>query len=186
MAMTAPSSSARARDPEAGGQGRLADHERVVAGGGEILRDAGVQPGVVVPHRRSLAVSDATRSHDVSAEGVGQALVSETDAKDGDSPRQPQYDVRTDPGAGGVARTRRDHHTSRMHRLRFFGCDPVVPYDADVLSQHPEALRQVVGEGVVVIDEQEQWGDRHSVTSLFCLLYTSDAADDLTRVDLGG
>lgn len=56
------------RDLELRGEGRALDQQRVVARGGEALRHAAEDVGVLVQDRRGLAVHQARGADDVSAE----------------------------------------------------------------------------------------------------------------------
>ena len=95
------------------------------------------------------------RTHHLRTEGDGRALQAEADAERrntalGRFPRE----RRGAPGDLRPPRARRDHEPidPRVERARQRGI--VRAKDADVGAQRTKRLRQVVGEGVVVIDDQ--------------------------------
>src|SRR6266850_4993552 len=69
------------RDHELGGQGRLVDHQRVIARGLGRERDAREDPLAIVPHEARLAVARHRRAHHAGAEGDRGALQTETDTE---------------------------------------------------------------------------------------------------------
>src|SRR3990170_1162958 len=58
------------------------DHERMVARGGEVLRDAGEDALAGVMHLRQLAMHEARRAHDAAAIDLADGLVPEAHAED--------------------------------------------------------------------------------------------------------
>src|SRR4051812_12211413 len=62
-------------------EGGTIDDERMVAGGGEVLRQAVEEIAVLVPDGRRLAMHEPRRPDDVAAEIVPNRLVPEADAK---------------------------------------------------------------------------------------------------------
>src|SRR5665811_2631368 len=76
------------------------------------------------------------------------------------------------------------------------GCSRHTPVLTVPNNLSPTTSRQIKSVGEIGDDVQEEDGrhdchDRHKARTTtgalyICLLYTSDAADDLTRVDLGG
>ena len=60
------------------------------------------------------------------------------------------------------ARARRDAEVRRLQRLRLLDRDRIVAMHEHVGAEHEERLHQVVGEAVVVVDEQQaRHGLRH-------------------------
>src|SRR5712691_7652200 len=143
------------RDHELGGQRPLVDHQRVVARCFGRVGYAGEDPLAVVAHQRGLAVSRLGRTHHLRTESDGRALQAEADAERrntalGRFPRE----RRGAPGDLRPPRAGRDHEPidPRVERARQRGI--VRAKDANVGAQRTKRLRQVVGEGVVVIDDQ--------------------------------
>ncbi len=60
-----------------------------------------------------------------------------------------------DPGRLGPARARRDHEARRAQPLDLRDVDGVVADDAHLRAELTEPVRQIPGERVVVVDEQD-------------------------------
>ena len=69
---------------------------------------------------------------------------------------------------------------AKLHRLHLTGADPdyegSIAIDTDLLD----------AAGILQYEMVHVWNVTNGERLETCLLYTSDAADDLTRVDLGG
>ena len=68
---------------------------------------------------------------------------------------QPAHHVGRDPRFGGRARPGRDHDVRRRERRDSFHRNRVMPHDVRLEPQLARVARQVVDEGVVVVDEQD-------------------------------
>ena len=148
------------RDGELGGQTVFADHERMVPPGLERARDAVEERGPVVAHGRALAVPRRGRALDDAAVERRDRLVAEADAEQRDagalgrrrSSRSSGPHSRAGPGPGEItiARGRSATTASGSNRSLRATSTPVV--------ELPERLHEVVGEGVVVVDDEDHDG----------------------------
>jgi geranylgeranyl diphosphate synthase type I len=144
------------------GDGRPIDDERVIARrverDGEPLEHALL---AVIDGGR-LAVHEHRRTHHVAPVQLTDALVSEADAEDRTQPRE-----RLD-GRGGESRVvRRPRSRGDDQTVGRVGKDVrdrvrVVADDLDVSAELRQLLHQVVGEGVVVVDDEQAGGHGRS------------------------
>src|SRR5262249_18332402 len=88
------------------------------------------------------------------AEDVADALVAEADAQDGLLPGESLDQVVADPRLRRVARPGRDHEMAELALLRLLDRDRVVADDRELAAELAEVLREVIGERIVVVDEE--------------------------------
>ena len=106
--------------------------------------------------RRRLAVDELPRRPDLTAEGLGQRLVAQADAEGGDARGESAQDLDRRAGGRRAAGTGGDDEVRRAKLLRPVSVDCVVPPDDDVRAELAEQVREVVGEAVVVVDQEDQ------------------------------
>ena len=141
-------------DFEAGGEGFAFDDEGVVAGGLEGAGEAGEDILAGVKDGRGFAVHEARGADDFAAVDLADALVAEADSENGNFPSEFPDRVATDAGFGRGAGTGGDDD--------FFWCefcnvgqgDLVVALHEQVGAEFAEILDEVVGKGIVVIDDE--------------------------------
>jgi len=95
---------------------------------------------------------------DLGPESLTDALVAEADAEEGDLAAQLGHHGQTDTALFGPTRTGGDDH-----RIGLLGPDPgdvdgVVAEDDGIGPELTQGLDEVVGEGVVIVDEQDARG----------------------------
>jgi hypothetical protein len=131
------------------------DHEAVITGGLKRIVDALKQGAAVVADLIDLAVHESTRADDLSAEGLADGLMPQADAQDRQLAGEFGDTFDRDAGFAGGAGTGRDNEPVGLAREDFVDGDLVVAVDLDVERgvDLTQALDQVVGEGVVVIDD---------------------------------
>src|SRR4051794_19199452 len=129
-------------------------HQRVVAAGDERAGQAGEDRPAVVLDLGVLAV-DRLPDDDPAAEGLDQRLVAQTDAEDrrpllGEGAhRLDRYaGLRRCAGAGG------DHQAVGAALEQLADLGPVVADDLHLGAELPQVLDEVVGEAVVVVDDE--------------------------------
>ena len=81
--------------------------------------------------------------------------MAKTNAEDRRLRSELSHDLVADAGILRPARTRRDADSLRTQRLNFSDGDLVVAFYHDFAVQHAEILDEVVGNRVVVIDDQD-------------------------------
>ena len=94
-------------------------------------------------------------ANDITTEGMTDGLVAEAHPEDGLLAGEGLDHRARDTGFGGRARTGRNHHAVRIQRQRFLDGDLVIAVHLLLHAQLPEVLDQVVGERIVVIDDQQ-------------------------------
>ena len=138
------------------GRRHRADGERVVAHGGEALRDAGEQAVPVVMDLAETPVHDRGRVVDRAAGHVRERLVAEADAEDRHlgAPEHVERDpdvapLLRAPGAG------RDHDVVHGQRRDLIPRQLVVAHDDRLVAVDlAQQVEEVEGERVVVVDQE--------------------------------
>ena len=129
--------------------------ERVVAPGEERARQAGVDRPAIVGDLGVLAV-DRLALDDAPAERLDHRLVPEADPEHGRARIGEGADrLDRDPRLGGRAGTGRDDEAVRTTLQQLWHRRLVVAHDLDLRPQLAQVLDEVVGEGVVVVDDQD-------------------------------
>src|ERR1700682_1585041 len=109
----------------------------------------------VVRYPRRLAVHQRTRPHHFSAICLADRLMSEAYSQSRDCPAPFLYGSDGDPRFGGRARAGRDDQARYAHRPDLIDSDLVVPLHDRVLAELTEILNEVVGEGIVVVEDEK-------------------------------
>ena len=142
-------------DFEAGRKGFAFDDEGVVAGGFEGAGEAGEDILAGVEDGGGFAVHEAGGADDFAAEDLADALVAEADSEDGDFSAEFADGVATDAGFGGGAGAGGDDDFFGGELGDVGGGNLVVALHEQVGSEFAEILDEVVGEGIVVIDDED-------------------------------
>ena len=129
--------------------------ERVVAAGQEVRRQAGEDAAPVVGDERRLAVHELARLADLPAEDLDERLVAEAHAE--------RRDADGTGAAGSPARAcilwpagaRGDDEVGGGELLRLVRGNLVVAADDNLGPELAEQVSEVVGERVVVVDQQD-------------------------------
>src|SRR5665213_1111535 len=103
---------------------------------------------------RRLAVHRAPRAYDLSAVRAADRLVSEADAEDGDRRAEASDGAHGNAGFGRRAWTRGDDDVRGRERGDLVERDGIVPDDDGLLAELADVSREVVDEGVVVVEEE--------------------------------
>ena len=129
--------------------------QRVIAADLAVRRQPGEHALAVVVDRRGLAVHQPAGAHDAAAEGLDDGLVAEAHAEHRHAPGERADHVHRHARVARRAGPRRDAQVGRRERQRLVDRDLVVAAHVDLGAEHEEGLHQVVGERVVVVDEQQ-------------------------------
>ena len=97
-------------------------------------------------------------SDDPAPEGLSYALMTEADPKNGDLTREAVDQGETDSSLVGVAGPGRNDQPIKGVQIQFFSLAGVVAPNLHLHLEFPEVLHQVVGEGIVVIENEEAHG----------------------------
>ena len=151
--MMRPSASAEISRPC--GQAFPFDDERVVARGHEVLRQLAKNRFVVVMDAAGLAVHDFRRANDASAESVADGLMAQADAEQRNFAPELADDFDDDAGFFRRAGAGGNHDAVGLLGGDIGEGDLVVAMDFELFAQLAEILRQVIGERIVVVDEQD-------------------------------
>ena len=141
-------------DLEAGGQRRALDDQRVIAGGDELIFDAGENPRAIMADARSLAVHHLLRAHHLAAERLADGLVAEAHAEDRNAPGQALDGLQRDPRLVRRARAGRQDQVGGRHGFDAFHRQFVIAHHAHFGTELAEVLHQVEGKRIVVVDHQ--------------------------------
>ena len=156
--MTSPSS-ARAGHPAGGGDGVRRRGQGVVSGGG----DHWGQPpeegrGEIQCHLGLFAVHQFPGIGDVGPIDLADGLVSQAHPKDGDLARQCPDHLLAHPGLTGTPRAGGEDDVAGGQGGDLRHGELVVAHHPDVPCQTSNQLVQVVGEAVVVVNQQNHTG----------------------------
>src|SRR6516165_9918517 len=138
----------------------------MIAGAGHWARDAGEECATVVDDFAGLAVHELRSAHDVAAERRADGLVSQADAEDGQFAGEVLDERDADARLLRRARARREQNAVGMKRLDFLWRELVVPAHRHLGAKFTHVLHQVVGEGVVVV-ENENHSRKHSLMEVY-------------------
>src|SRR5688572_11944753 len=130
------------------------DHQRVVPRGRERIGQAGEDALTVVADLRRLAVHLRLRARHRATKRLADRLVTQTDAQDGRVSAQAVDDLQRDPGLVGGPGAGRDHDALGLQRRDAVDVEGVVADDVRLRAQLAEVLDEVVGERVVVVDDE--------------------------------
>ena len=124
-------------------------------GSGQAVKDG----FVVVRDGAGLAVHQVRSAHHVAAKGRADGLMSQADAEHRHLAGEVANQIDADAGILRRAGTGRNHDALRLHGLDLSDRDLIVAAHLDLRAEFPEILHQVVGEGIVVV-ENEDHGNR--------------------------
>ena len=142
-------------DFEVGGQALLIDDQRVVAGGGHGRADTAEDGFAVVLDAAGLAVHQVLGAYDFSAKRFAHGLMSQADAQDWKLAGEVANQVDADAGFVRGAGSGGDHDVVGLQRVDFVNRDLVVAADLDLRTQFAQILHKVVGERVVVVEDED-------------------------------
>ena len=136
--------------------GKIPHHQRVVAGGREGIRDAAEDGESVVVDVGGLAVDGELAPRHHGAEGLADRLMAKAHPQDGDHACEAAHQADADAGLVGGTRSGRHHDVRGFALQDLLHRDRVVAVDGDVAGGYlPQVLHQVVGEGIVVVEDQD-------------------------------
>src|SRR4051794_23091552 len=145
-------------DLEDGRQRFLLHDQRVIAPHGQRRGDAREDRAAVVGDRRRLAMHREV-ADDGAAEGLGERLVAQADAERRDAGLgKPLDDLEADARLVRGARAGRDDDAVGPSLEQLVDVRGVVAHDVELAPQLAQVLDEVVGEGVVVVDDEDSHG----------------------------
>src|SRR6185312_9598394 len=109
----------------------------------------------IMLHGAGLAVHQARRLDDSAAEGGSNGLMSQAYAQDGNFSGEVLHQWNANAGFLWSARAGRKQDTFRCHRLDVLHCDLVIAANFNLLAQLAQELHQVVGERIVVVENED-------------------------------
>src|SRR6476660_5498057 len=144
------------RNLEGRRQGFPLHDQRVIPRRRERAGQSGEDAVAAVIDLGRLAVKHHRRPHDGSAERRTYRLVSEAHAEDRDLSRKLLDERDTNPRLGRRARSGGDDDPVELSAPRpdLIDCDHVIPDDVHLRAKLREELVEVVGERIVVVDQQ--------------------------------
>jgi hypothetical protein len=133
------------------------DDERVIPRGdkrpGQFAEDA----FAVVMNLAGFSVKQLRRTYDFSAERFTNCLVAQTDAENRELPREFLHQFDRNACLPRRARARRNNDGFGFALRDVFDGNLIVAMNFDGATEFAEILREVVGEGVVVVEEQDHF-----------------------------
>jgi hypothetical protein len=148
----------RRRDLEVGGQGLAPDDQRMVARRLESRVEAAEQALAGVVDAARLAVHQRRRADHVATHRLTHRLVTEADSQHRRRRLEAVDEGETDARFVGGARPGRQHDPLGREGRDLIQAYLVVPVDDRLRPQLAEEMDEVVGEAVVVIDDEEFHG----------------------------
>jgi len=103
-------------------------------------------------------VHQAGRPDHLPAERRSDRLVAQTHPKDRDRSCQRTDEGHENAGLSGCLRARRQHDGGRLQRQHVRDLERVVAVDDRLLPELAQVLYEVVGEGVVVVEDEKHGG----------------------------
>src|SRR5215813_7609724 len=134
------------------GEALLRDDQGMIAGGGHGTWGALKNRSVVMIDVADFSVHNFAGAHDISTEGSPDRLVSQTDAEHRFLSGKIFQEINADAGLLRSAWAGGNHNMGRLEPLDFLACDLVVTPHFYFLTHFTKVLHQVVGEGVVIIE----------------------------------
>ena len=136
-------------------------HEGMISGHANGRRDTLKDPVPVVSDGPSLPMHGAARPHGAAPERLSEALMPEAYAEHRHaSPAESLKDLDADSRLPRRAWTRRHHDARGRHAFNLVERALVVAHHNRVRTQRPEVLNEVEGEGVPVVEQEDQGGGR--------------------------
>src|SRR6266478_927296 len=126
----------------------------MVARGGERVGQLAENIFAVVVNLAGLAVKNLRRANDFAAERRADGLMAETHTENREFPRQSANQIDANSSVLRCAWTRRNYNAFRLAARNFLDRNFVVAMHLDIAAQFAEILRQVVGERIVVVEQQ--------------------------------
>src|SRR2546423_1861441 len=127
----------------------------MIAHDGQRVPHAREYPLPVMRDTRSLAVHQRARADNLAPVRFSDRLMTETHPKDRNAFAPLPNRCDADPSLSGGARAWRYHYAVDVHFSDVVDGDLVVPLYDRILSKLAEVLNEVVGEGVVIIDDEK-------------------------------
>src|ERR1700733_16046154 len=121
-------------------------------GHGKTLKDS----FVIVHHRAGLAMHEMRGASHAAAEGFPDRLVSQTDPEHGNFSCEVADQIDADARLMRRARPGRDYDPLGVHFLDLAHRDLIVTTDFHLGARLPDVLDQVVGEGIVIVEYENQ------------------------------
>ena len=131
------------------------DNQRVVAGGGESLRHILEKIFSIVTDARGLTMHQFIGTDNFSAKRLSDGLMTEAYAQQGNF-SGPAFDrLKADTCFVGIARSGRDDQAVKSLEFEIINTYRVIAHHFLLRTQLAKVLDDVVGEGIVVIDDEE-------------------------------
>ena len=131
------------------------DDQRVVTGGGESLRHILEKIFFIVTDARGLAMHQFIGTDNFSAKRLSDGLVAEAYAKQGNL-SCPSFDgLQADTRTIGIAGARRNDQAVKFFKFEIVDTDCIITHHFLLRPQLTKILDDVVGEGIVIIDDEK-------------------------------
>src|ERR1700730_5952843 len=112
------------------------------------------------------------RAYDLATERLANRLMAQADAQNWNAAGKALDYLQRNSGAIRCARARRDYDPfGEQLRFDLLDCDLIVAAHLNGLAQFAEILNQVVGERIVVVDDEEHVVGLFTLYFVLCTLY---------------
>lgn len=133
-------------------------HDQGVIARGGHRRGKALEDGfAVVLDLAGFAMHQFRGTHDFAAESCADGLMSQADPEQGNFAGKMADQVDADSGFLRRAWSRGKQNALGVHGVDFCHSQLVVPAHYDLRSQFTQILDQVVGKGVVVVENEDHW-----------------------------
>ena len=134
---------------------RFLSHDQgVITGAGKRRRQSRENALAIMLHFARLAMHQALRAHHFAAKGFADGLMSQAYTEDRGLARHVTDQRNQDPRFARRTGPRRQQDALRLQRFNLFDGELVVAADQHVRPKLAQVLNQVVGEGIVVIEDK--------------------------------
>ena len=137
------------------GQPLFRHNQRVVTRGGHRVRNILEDGFAIMPDVADFAVHDFRGADHLPAQRRANGLMSQAYAQNGAFSREMPHYIHADTSLLRRAGARRNQDVVRRHALDILSRDLIVTADFNFFSQFAQILDQVVGEGIVVVENKD-------------------------------
>lgn len=147
------------RGDKTGREGLFSDDERMISRRCKGVWETLIDSLSIMEDLARLAMHQGLGPYDLPSEGLSDRLMPETDSENRNPPCK-RLD-RCDRDSGLIRRTgaRGDHDMGGMHRFDLRNRNRVIPKDPDFCPEGAERLHEVIGERIVIIDDENHASD---------------------------
>jgi len=139
--------------------------EAVIAGGLEVIGEVGKDPLALMADRTELAMHASIGIDHLATEDLSDRLVAETDPEQRQAGFRSRCDhIETNTGLVRIAGTGGENDSIGLVFQNFVDRNPVIAKNRTLFPQFPQIMDEIVGEAVVIIDQNQHNGGTKRLT----------------------